>query len=77
MGWYDLVERQDDEGASAGGLDDERQVARVDGAEAAVVRALREPNAFVAVLLLGGATVHVPELGARNEHLRARQPRTD
>ena len=77
MVWYDLVERQDDEGASAGGLDDERQVARVDGAEAAVVRALREPNAFVAVLLLGGATVHVPELGARHEHLRTRQPRTD
>jgi len=70
-----LVKRQNNKGAAASRLNNECQKLRVDGRETAIVSAPREPNAFVALLLLSDAAVDVPELGDEHLHQCINSPR--
>lgn len=58
------MDREDQEGSTPGALCDDGNETRVDGAEVVVVDAPRDGHAIVAVLLGGGLTEHVAELGA-------------
>lgn len=59
-----MMDRQDEERPSPGALGDDRQEARVDGAEVVVLDAARDGHAIEAALLVGSLTEHVAELGA-------------
>lgn len=59
-----VMDREDQEGSTPGALCDDGNETRVDGAEVVVVDAPRDGHAIVAVLLGGGLTEHVAELGA-------------
>lgn len=59
-----LLQRDDEEGAAAGTLGDDGQVARVDGAEMVVVDVLGDGDPVEAVLPARRLPVNIPELGA-------------
>ena len=66
-----LLQRQDDEGASAGHFRDDGQEFRVDGAAVRVVRVFRDVHVLVTLVLARRLPVDVPEF--RRAHATERQ----